>query len=73
MDREYCEDCFSFHIYVATLAPIDKQFVPTCIQDAGIFTPISEIDICGVKNKRIPECIGLTQLKDTTKGVLDNG
>ena len=54
MDKEYCEDCESFYVYLATLAPPDKQFTPTCtiaLKSGGKFTPISEIEICTMKNK----------------------
>ena len=49
MDKEYCEDCGSYYVYLATLAPPDKQFTPTCtrkLKTDGKFIPISEIENC---------------------------
>ena len=60
MDKEYCEDCESFYVYLATLAPPGKQFTPTCtiaLKSGGKFTPISEIEICTMKNKTTGEVI----------------
>ena len=50
MDKEYCKGCSSFYVYLATLAPPDEQFTPTCTITGG-FVPISEIKKCTMKNK----------------------